>query len=36
LLTSQQLNLEDHAISDNHLLGLFLYASYGGFSSFRF
>ena len=28
LLPSQQLNLEDHATSDIHLLGLFLY---GGF-----
>jgi hypothetical protein len=35
LLTSQQLNLEDHATSDSQLLGLFLYL-YGGFSAFRF
>jgi hypothetical protein len=33
LLTSQQLNLEDHAASEIHMLGLFLY---GGFSPFRF
>jgi hypothetical protein len=33
LLPSQQFNLEDHATSDIHLLGLFLY---GGLSLFRF
>ena len=33
LLPSQQLNLEDHATSDTHLLGLFLF---GGFSPFGF
>jgi hypothetical protein len=34
LLTFQQLNLEDHATSDSHLLGLFLYM-YGGFFAFQ-
>jgi hypothetical protein len=29
LLPSQQLNLEDHATSDIHLLGLFLYGGFG-------
>ena len=33
LLASQHLNLEDHAISDVHLLGLFLY---GGLSPFKY
>jgi hypothetical protein len=33
LLASQHLNVEDHVISDVHLLGLFLY---GGFSPFKY